>query len=209
MDSNITNEQYFNGNLPLAEPHFEEEATLLSARPVVPLEEVTSARRSITTQGSSKKGLAIGVAIACSLVVGALVATLLYKQRGQTQSIQAVSTAVPGAAGIPRPELAPAIVEDVEGAATGLSSAPDAGATERKPSSPVSHSVTAKAVETKRRKPVPQQVEDTESSGSEPIDEWRLRRRSEREERRESRRHRRRRSDDLLRIREIFEGRRP
>ena len=74
MESDITSQGYFNGDLQLAEPHFDEEATLLSARPVVPLEE-------IMVEARSRRRLVIGLAMVGSLVMGALGATLIYKQQ--------------------------------------------------------------------------------------------------------------------------------
>jgi len=92
MESNNINQEYFEGAVSLDEPHFDEEATVLSARPVVPLQEIKA-------EEQSRKRLIVGLAMACSLTMGALAATLVYKQRGEGQST-AISTAVPGAAGI-------------------------------------------------------------------------------------------------------------
>ena len=92
MESNDINQEYFEGAIALGEPHFDEEATVLSARPVVPLQEIEAEERS-------RKRLIVGLAMACSLVMGALAATLIYKQRGEEQSTT-ISTAVPGAAGM-------------------------------------------------------------------------------------------------------------
>ena len=198
MESDITSQRYFNGDLQLAEPHFDEEATLLSARPVVPLEE-------IMVEGRSRKRLVIGVAMAGSLVLGALGATFIYRQRGQQPPTAVVSTAVPGAAGIAFGEPALATAEAVGGAATGTLLASSATTVDRK-SVPWVSQRDAAPVETKRRKPLPPQVEERELSREERIEVRRLRRRSEREAWRESGGRQRRSADDLLRIREIFEG---
>src|SRR5258705_9508084 len=79
MESNIKNQQCSGVDLHLAEPHFDEEATLLSARPVVPLREVRPETRS-------GRRSALGLAMAISVMAGALGATLIYKQRGQKQA---------------------------------------------------------------------------------------------------------------------------
>ena len=201
MESNITNRPYLAGALPLAEPHFDEEATLLSARPVVPLREIKAEERTA-------KRLVFAVAMACSLMVGALGASLIYKQRGQESSTAIVSTAVPGAAGIAvdEPVSAPSIAEEVGGTATGT--LPEAGAAtvDKKSVSWVPRRAASTVVETKRRKTLPQQVAQRELPRAERIDARRLRLRSEREARRESGGRKRKSSDDLLRIREIFEG---
>ena len=59
----------------LDEPHFDEESTLLAARPVVPLEEVKAERRS-------KTGVAVALAISGGLLIGLLAATLIYRYLG-------------------------------------------------------------------------------------------------------------------------------
>ena len=91
MESNSANQEYAL-RAELREPHFDEEATVLSARPVVPLEVVKAEERS-------KKHLLFGLAMACSLVMGAVAAKLIYKQRGNGQ-VPAIGTAVSGAAAI-------------------------------------------------------------------------------------------------------------
>ncbi|MGH9932913.1 MAG: hypothetical protein ACREA9_27250 [Pyrinomonadaceae bacterium] len=201
MESNITDQDYSSGALPLGEPHFDEEATLLSARPVVPLLEIKAKERS-------GKRLVFALAMAGSLMIGALGATLIYKQRGQGHSTAIVSEAVPGAGGIAvdEPVSAPAIAEAVGGAARGT--LPEAGAaTVEKKSVPwVSRSTASTVVETRRKRTLPQQLEERGLPRAERIDAWRLRLRSEREAQRESGGRQRKSSDDLLRIREIFEG---
>lgn len=199
MESNIEQQEYFDSVSPLSEPHFVEEATVLSARPVVPLQEIKADERS-------KKRLVFGVALACALGLGALAATLVYKQREPEPSIAVVSEAAPGAAGIAFHEPVAAIAERVEGAATGI--APETDTQIPMPRKPApSLSPRAVLVETKRKTPVPRQIEERELTGEERFSERRLRRISDRQTRRESRRRQRRSSDDLLRIRDIFEGR--
>ena len=197
MDSNTTNQQYFNGVMPLAEPHFDEEATLLSARPVVPLQDVKAEARS-------RNRLVIGLAMACSVVVGAFGATLIYKQRGQQPPTAIVGTAVPGAAGIPLDESAPALGEDAVGAVNATSQT--GAATVDKKTAPWVSRSPATVVAVKRMKASPREVDEIELSRTERIDARRLRRRSEREAWREAGGRPRRPADDTLRIRDIFEG---
>lgn len=199
MESNIMNEEYFEGAVPLGEPHFDEEATLLSARPVVPLQEIKAEERS-------RKRLIVGLAMACSLMMGALAATLIYKQRGQAETA-AISTVVPGAAGIVVDDpVSPPATEEVGGAATGL--LPEAGATtvEKKSAPAVSRSTASTAVESQQKKNLPQPLEERELSRDERIEARRPRPRLERQAQRESWGRPRKTSDDLLRIRDIFEG---
>jgi hypothetical protein len=198
MESNIINEEYFEDAGPLGEPHFDEEATLLSARPVVPLHEIKAEERS-------RKRLIVGFAMACSLIMGALAATLIYKQRGQAQSA-AVSTAVPGAAGIAVDEPVSPTTTEVGAGASGVLAEAGATTAEKQVVPSVSRSTASTAVQSQQKKNLPQEVDERELSREERIEAWRLRRRLERQARRESGERRRRTSDDLLRIRDIFEG---
>lgn len=198
MEPDIINEEYFEGGVPLGEPHFDEEATLLSARPVVPLQEIKAER--------SRKRLILGFAMACSLIMGALAATLIYKQRGQAQSA-AISTAVPGAAGIIVDDpLSPPANEQVGGGVTGVLSEAGETTVEKKSVPSVSSGTASTAVELQQKKNLPEPLEEPELSRAERIEARRLRRRLERQARRESLGRPRRTSDDLLRIRDIFEG---
>lgn len=70
---------------PLSLPHFDEEATLQSARPVVPLLEVKTAARS-------KRRLLMGGALFVAATLGALTASLIYSQRAQPQDASATAT---------------------------------------------------------------------------------------------------------------------
>ena len=195
METNIVNEEYFEDELPLGEPHFDEEATLLSARPVVPLQEINA-------EEQSRKRLIVGLAMACSLMMGALVATLIYKRGGQAQPA-AISTAVPGAAGNLVDDPA---TPEVGGGATGVLTQPDATTVEKKSAPSVSRSAESIAVESQQKKNLPQQLDEQDLSRDERIEARRLRRRLDRQARRESSGRSRRTSDDLLRIRDIFEG---
>ncbi len=65
---------------PLSLPHFDEEATLLSARPVVPLHEVRAETRS-------KRRLIFASTIVAAAMVGAIGASLLFIPDKQTASV--------------------------------------------------------------------------------------------------------------------------
>jgi hypothetical protein len=185
--------------MPLAEPHFDEEATLLSARPVVPLEEIVAVERS-------GKKLVFGVALVFSVIVGSFGGALIYKQRGQKQSVSIIDRAVSGvdAIAVDEPLAAPSAAETVAEAGTGTLPANSAVPAEIKSVLSRSWRVVSR-VETKEKRLV--SVEDERAlRRAERIEVRRLRRKSEREE---ARRYRDR-TDDVLRIREIFEGsRRP
>lgn len=186
--------------LPLAEPHFDEEATLLSAQPVVPLEEIAAEQRS-------GKRLAFGVAMAISLVVGALGGTLIYRQR-EHKSTAVIDTAVPGADGITadQPVAEPSVAEAVADAGTGK--LPDSSAAPATTKSAPSRARGGESSKVEVRKLL-SVTDDRELRRAERIEARRLRRKSERQAQKEARGYGNR-SDDVLRIREIFEGsRRP
>jgi hypothetical protein len=196
MESNTANQECFIGESPLPEPHFDEEATVLSARPVVPLQAVKAEERS-------RKRLLFGLAMSCSLMLGALAATLIYKQRGNGQAT-AISTAVPGAGGIAveGSGSVPA-VEEVRGAAKGT--VPETRVAKAEQS--FSRGSASTVVEAKPKDFLREPVQESELTRSERINARRLQRRFERQARRESIGRQRKSSDEVLRIREIFEGR--
>jgi len=209
MESNITDQQYFGTDLQLSEPHFDEEATLLSARPVVPLGDVRAAARS-------GRRLAFGLAMVVAVMAGAFGATLIHKQSGQKQATAIVET------GTPLPE--PAVPE-------GQPLSVAAGAISDSPASSVAENVDDVAMpevhkdgattETRKSAPLfsaksgpketPQngagnQPDERELRRAERMEARRLRRNAEREAKREARGRKSQSSDDLFRIREIFEG---
>jgi hypothetical protein len=184
------------------EPHFDEEATLLSAQPVVPLEKIAA-------EGRSRKSLIFGAVIMFSLIVGALGGALIFKL-GQKPSISILDRAVPGAEGIANNEsvAAPEVPQSVAEASTGTLANSNAVPVESKSAPARSPRIESPRVVAREEK-LPSQADDNEMRRAERIEERRFRRRSEREALKEARRHRDR-SDDVLRIREIFEGsRRP
>jgi cytoskeletal protein RodZ len=225
MQSNITEQQYPDGLL--SEPHFDEEATILSARPVVPLHEIQATERS-------SKRLTFGLALIAALMIGALGATLIYRQRGQIATTETVDTAVPETSQNTKQGNEAAAGASVSDAGGGASETPasavavsppktsDAPASEWRDSaaarprksattvvqSPVK-SAEARSIETQR-----DEVSDPEAiraqRRAERIEARRQRRQAQREAWGEVRSRRVQRTDDLLRIRDIFEGpRRP
>jgi len=91
MKANINNDDYLIDGASVTEPHFDDERTLLAAQPVVPLKKVKA------HEVRARRG-AFGLAIFCSLLVGFLSGTALYR-RGQNHPAEVVSAAVPGATG--------------------------------------------------------------------------------------------------------------
>jgi len=172
------------------EPHFEEAWTVLAARPVVPLKPVEATRG---VRGTLKLIAAFLGAGLLGVVVG--LASIRFRQLTATSTANEVS--VPNASAQNTEEQPPtteqtSIEPEVEGA-------------------PVK--TPSRLTESSKRRQNVQVVPDTESdsSSNQPqlADEW-----QERRPRRTTSRRQRREIDDLhhrdlLRIQEIFEGRRP
>lgn len=191
----------------LSLPHFDEEATLFSARPVVPLHEVKAETRS-------KRRMIFGLTIAAAVLGGAIGAMLLLMQSGQDSSGEAeaqLSQPVDSSSGAsggsePNPVESkaqlPTVTEDKPTTKEGQRSR--ASVVDSRQPATISRSSAKPA---KASKTVEERDENREA------DKWELRRaerrearRSNREARRERRSRREQTGDDLLRIREIFEG---
>ncbi len=219
MEENITNQDTSSVVVPLNEPHFDEEATLLSARPVVPLTEVKAEARS-------RRRLVFVFSILIAVAAGALGGTLLYKYRSQGSAAE-VQTTIPDAE--QAPSETPAVAE--AGGATLDSHSNALSTTDENASGTVAPEIVARGDSTPPKsstQPAPRtrataRARDVENSRDDEIvrengddSEREIRREERREARKEARRRERegqreaRRSrdtsDDLLRIREIFEG---
>ena len=194
-------------NEALSLPHFDEEETLQSARPVVPLHEVQGEERS-------KRRFLLGAALALAGILGAATASLVYSHRDQAGNPSAVE--MNGESGATDENVAPS--SEVTGAS--LNSNEEASIPEPEKvvaSSPkTSTSRSAVAVrQTPKTPEIPKHSERADSLETDPdrgetiSPEERELRRDERREARRIRRERRveRQSrDGMTRIREIFEG---
>ena len=183
----------------LSLPHFDEETTLLSARPVVPLHEVKAEARS-------RRGLIFGLTILAAILLGATSATLMMMQSGQNP--QSASEA-----GMSQ------LAVSASGAANGFTSGPD----EARVSASREEDKEAQSIEVpnahESSKKLPKAASSRKASKADSADyetdeyfendERESRRAERRDSRREMKRLRRKGEqvgDDLLRIREIFEG---
>lgn len=188
----------------LTVPHFDDEATVQSARPVVPLHEVRKASRS-------KRRIILGAALFLSAFVGAVAASLVYSNREPPVEESATAT-IPESAQdsspkfiAPSGEASGAIVNPEEALAADTGSATEnhsdrvavktSTAANRQP---VRNTRVSKPVEKVLIQPEPQ---DREADEQELLREERREARRLRRERRE-----RRAGEGLTRIREIFEG---
>ena len=195
---------------PLSEPHFDEEATLLSARPVVPLKDVKAKARS-------KGRLFFALAIMISLLFGAFSAILIgYLRHADEQATDSLSAGTKETTALPsEPNLTSS---SREAGPSSSDSDPTASATKIGEPTSTIHSVRKSRL---AKKQTPNAARDSAASPSSaaiqnevPVD-WNgreaNRERSEatrrrRETPRKSRTNSDKSADDLLRIREIFEG---
>ena len=190
------------------EPHFDEDWTVLSARPVVPLGELNSA-------ANRRSALKLVAAFMAAIILGALVALAgvrLRDTKGDAGVDVSEHTDVkppedlaeqPVEQSNPAPEMP--IVSDAIGGPILVPKTPTKVTEAAK--SPVRTSENQKPVELD--KPIAQDQRETVEPGAQLIDEWQEQRprrvRLRRWRRERGTRHHR----DLLRIDEIFEGRRP
>ena len=191
----------FDRALPL--PHFDEEATLVSARSVVPLWEVAAKTRS-------QRRVIFGLTILAAILVGAITSTLLLKsgqnaQIGAEKGVGSPTGSFSGTAGGRTAEPAEARMavgrdSSEEPRTIVAASGPDSLIKRRITAANSRNSVKPARV----AGPEPERREDVENDVREMRRAERINAR--REARRELRRQREQMDDDLLRIREIFEG---
>lgn len=210
MESTTHDQQFFVADPSLSEPRFDEEATVLSARPVVPLASVVGAT-AVKTKSSVQPWM-LGLALVAALLVG-VVATAIYYSRGENESIAIDDAALSaGAAAIPAQSdnsfsgSAPAPAEPkVEAPVAQTSQSSVIEQTAKPPVAPTKKPV-ARIVDVIRETPrVVRQPQENRDDREDNRDDRKAARREAREERRRDKRDRRV-SDDVLRIRDIFEG---
>lgn len=206
MELNIADQQFWSPDPPLAEPHFDEEVTLLSARPVVPIERFTRKR-------VSRRPWVFGFALAGALLLGASATALYYSQFRATGSqavpnIEKVSSGAQGAVTEAVAHEEPPIDATEPTASTGSSSV-DSDTPARVKAQAPSVSWTTRPLNSSKKSARLRATVVVDQS-SEPTYETHERRGSKREAKERKRANREGRdgkaSDELLRIREIFEG---
>lgn len=193
---------------PLAdEPHFDEEWTVLTARPVVPLEKVAAK--------SARRRLKLAAAFVVAIMLGALAALAAVYLQG-TANIADESTPSTGESQISQSEEP----GNAPNATTQNETVKYPGKSEAEavvvPKTPVRVSETTKnsSVNRHQAEPAtePAKIDTTLStSDAEPrlVDQWQERRPRRTRVKRLRRERNARQERDLLRIREIFEGPRP
>ena len=204
MPAATPNPQFIGSESALAEPHFDEEATVLSARPVVPLAEVQPSR----LKASLPRPWVLGLGLVGALLVGVF-ATVIYYSR-LTENDPPVFEGLEVTAGVegkstgsfsnfggpvseqPKVDVNKTIEAPKQVSANNRSDRPSAGS-DKKP--------RARLVSVIRDKQDNNHIEEV-------VEDRRAARKQARQERRRAERERRngRSSDELLRIRDIFEG---
>jgi len=218
---------------PLSLPHFDEEATLLSARPVVPLHEVRAETRS-------KRRLIFASAIVAAVMVGAIGASLFFIPDKQTASVaegeQGLSvnpvsdSSQPSESGSlydtaghstsGKSPVGPPIGQEINsGESAALTAVTDEHIDQTTTATPTSRKSNVNRGQSPRtvlgsaranpNTPAQTTLAAQNDDADVEMDERMLRREERREARRlrqERRNSRERSSDDLMRIREIFEG---
>lgn len=216
MASNITEEQFWGPDSPLPEPHFIEEATVLSARPVVPITDLPS-------NGRFSRPWVFGIALAGAVLLGVAATALYYSRLGAAQSepVSPSETVSSGVYGASAPVAIDKSSKEASKSSTRQRSEIDPdGATAVNVTPPLppapAHSDSssfrpANSANATAKKPTPRPailVEEISGSEEEIRQERRAARRDARDRNRENgwRREGRKHSDELLRIRDIFEG---
>jgi len=184
-------------DLPLPEPHFDEEATLLSARPVVPLEKVQAKTRFT-------QPWAYGLALVGALLLG-VSATAIYYSRiyGRNSTPFLNSETIPSGVEASAAETDQANVPSAT--PVPMSSDQHGSATVQR----VAPAIVDSQIPDNTKKPVARRF-DVLVFDSRGDRERREARKEEKERKREAKRESRENkfSDNPVRIREIFEGRR-
>ena len=198
---------------PLTLPHFDDDRTVQSARPVVPLKEVRASNRK-------RRFLLVG-ALVIAAGVGAAAASFLYKHRAESQTVGAENLPTATVAGTGSDYVAPSGEASGSSVQTSKAVAITEPTETSEPARASDDSVVEvnkqNTVPVKRTNPRPTDRDKAAAGAQTPADQgyWddemaqeAQRRRGRREARRAKRERRaeRRNADETTRIREIFEG---
>jgi hypothetical protein len=210
MSSSITDQQITESGTSLPEPHFDEEATVLSARPVVPLEEV----EVLNSKRSLPRPWILGLGLVGALLVGICATVIYYSRANRDDSTLLHGTKVSAGVELKSNQSAnsfsgpaasqPKVVRDAPAEVkkqAALNNQPDR--TSAEPDKKTRPRLVAVIRENQRNNHGEEEdrAEDLEKELKA------ARKRAKKERRRAEREQRERRSsDELLRIRDIFEG---
>jgi hypothetical protein len=197
----------------LSLPHFDDEATLLSARPVVPINQIAADRPT------KRRRMVFGLTILAATLVGAVSAMLLMQSGRNSQNaaepkvnqpIVSSTGAAGGSTSEPAQTRVPVARALDEPAQIGEEpNALDSSMKKRQTAAVLRTSIkpTVSRNSTRPAKADRPDYERAEDFENDEIEQRRAERRdARREARRQNRERREQKIDDLLRIREIFEG---
>lgn len=198
MERNQTLESNWRGGLESKEPHFDDERTILSAQPVVPL-------NAVANEQSRRRWMLVGAFVIASLL-GSAVALALVRFRQPVP----VNTVATESEALEKPTEEPvAQVPETEVSEPETLSDPSAGEPKLDVSEPAPRvAKPRRPVQATSRQSAPRQVTITVNTNppsdegqARLVDQW-----QERRQRRVNRKPQNNHSSDLFRIREIFEG---
>jgi len=202
MESEITNAET-GLEVPLSEPRFDDEATMLSARRVVPLDEVAAYRSQTTSRFG--RGWIYATTVAAALLLGAFVGAAYYsyvnrESAQQFVDLENVNGGVEGISTVPAVDNQASTSANASEFDSAMPADSNAAVTKNEEQPPAQQP----GVSDESRRPVARRVDvlTFPSSREERIAARRQARARKKELERESRRSR----DDLTHIREIFEG---
>lgn len=203
MSSTTSDQRLIDARATLPEPHFDEEATVLSARPVVPLDEV----RSSAARNFVARPWVLGLGLAGALLIGVFATALFYSKSNEDNS--RLFEHVEVASGVEGNSE-----ESADSFSGPVSPQPKIDTPVAIPEPASANTRAGKANSETTRKPRLVAVirernsNDHVEEDGENDEELRSARRQARRERRRTERERRdgQTADDLMRIRDIFEG---
>ena len=207
MESTTTDQQSFGAQASLSEPHFDEEATVLSARPVVPLTTIEGVEEQrVDAKTSFPRPWILGLALVGTLLIGIFATAMYYSRLDNNDSQLFDDEAAAGA------EASTTTAEGFSGPAGNKPAVNVDSPSEVRNQTPAKP--PAKVSAEGSRKPEPRLVavitekgnrSEADEESREELEERKAARRQARQERRRAERGARS-PDDLLRIRDIFEG---
>lgn len=188
LELNLSEPEYSRTEIAIGEPHFDEEATVLSARPVVPLEEVAA-------KSQWRRNVFFAIAVVSALIIGAVGGTFVYRQRNQTEAM-----ATEGVASSSSSEQTN--LDSASGGTTEAIANPPQSESSEEPEQELAADQKPKST------PLKKVTEPRTVTASQPSDESVESRQAQRREARRLRRQAKReqRPDGVFRIRDIFEG---
>lgn len=211
MESNFAKQRFWSPDSPLSEPHFDEEATLLSARPVVPISK-------LSVKPGFSRPLIFGLALAGALLLGVTATALYYSglpaiESQPSPNIATVSSGVQGfeseAVALDEPAEATEASGQTGDGDSSADSATSAGGKAR-PGTILGTTRRSNSSNSVSKKPAHRRAVAVEQSWDYEYETREERRAAKREARERKRADRERRagkpSNEVLRIRDIFEG---